>query len=80
MTALQIDRTVPVPPADQIERERLALQEAAEALRENDRLKTALRESDNRIRILCRQYDKVSGATGFAPHHLRNACIARGLL
>ncbi len=80
MASLQIDRTAPVPPADQLEREKAALREAAEALRENDRLRAALRESDNRIRTLCRQYDKVSGATGFAPHHLRNACVARGLL
>jgi hypothetical protein len=80
MASFKIERNIPIPPADQLERERLTLIEAAEALRENDKLRAALRESDSRIRTLCRQYDKVSGATGFAPHHLRNACIARGIL
>jgi len=56
------------------------LSEAAEALREADRLRAALRDSDNRLRALCRQYGQAAGVWGFAPHHLAQACKARGLL
>lgn len=56
------------------------LSEAAEALREADRLRAALRASDNRLRTLCRQYGQAAGVWGFAPHHLAQACKARGLL
>lgn len=56
------------------------LRDAAEALREADRLRDAVRASDARLRVLCRQYDQAAGVWGFAPHHLRRACEARGLL
>lgn len=56
------------------------LSEAAEALREADRLRAALRDSDNRLRVLCRQYGQAAGVWGFAPHHLAQACRARGLI
>lgn len=56
------------------------LREAAEALREADRLREAARASDARLRTLCRQYDQAAGVWGFQPHHLRRACEARGLL
>ena len=56
------------------------LSEAAEALREADRLRAALRDSDNRLRTLCRQYGQAAGVWGFAPHHLAQACRARGLI
>ena len=56
------------------------LQDAAEALREHERLRQAMRDSDNRLRVLCRQYDLAAGTRGFAPHHLAQACKARGLL
>ena len=56
------------------------LQDAAETLREHERLRQAMRDSDNRLRVLCRQYDLAAGTRGFAPHHLAQACKARGLL
>ena len=56
------------------------LQTAAEALQEHERLRLALRASDDRLRALCRQFDAVNGSRGFAPHHLAQACKARGLL
>ena len=56
------------------------LQEAAEALRDHERLRQALRDSDTRLRTLCRQYGLAAGVWGFAPHHLAQACRARGLL
>lgn len=56
------------------------LREAAEALREADRLRDAARASDARLRALCRQYDQAAAVWGFQPHHLRRACEARGLL
>lgn len=56
------------------------LQAAAEALQEHERLRVALRASDDRLRALCRQYGQAAGVWGFAPHHLAQACKARGLL
>lgn len=56
------------------------LQAAAEALQEHERLRVALRASDDRLRALCRQYGHAAGVWGFAPHHLAQACKARGLL
>ena len=66
--------------ADKLARENAVLERAAEALRTHDKITKALRASEAALRNLCRQYDKASGATGFAVHHLRNACITRGLL
>ena len=56
------------------------LLEASVALSEHERLRAALRDSEARIRALCRQYDAASGSRGFAPHHLAQACKARGML
>ena len=56
------------------------LKDAAQELARNERMRLALRNSDNRLRTLCRQYDLAAGTRGFAPHHLAQACKARGLL
>ena len=56
------------------------LRDAADALREHDRLRQAMRDSDNRLRVLCRQYGEAARVWGVAPHHLAQACKARGLL
>jgi hypothetical protein len=56
------------------------LKAAAKALRRHEKLKQEMRDSETAIRRLCRQYDLASGARGFAPHHLAQACKARGLL
>lgn len=53
---------------------------ASEALQEHERLRAALRDSETRLRVLCRQYGQAAGVWGFAPHHLAQACRARGLI
>jgi hypothetical protein len=56
------------------------LREAVEALQEHERLRLALRASDDRLRVLCRAYDRVGRAWGTQPEHLRRECTMRGLL
>ena len=56
------------------------LKDAAQELARNERMRLALRNSDTRLRTLCRQYDLAAGTRGFAPYHLAQACKARGLL
>ena len=56
------------------------LREAADALQEHERLRAAMRASDDRLRLLCRQYGDAARVWGVAPHHLAQACKARGLL
>ena len=56
------------------------LREAAEALQEHERLREAMRASENRLRVLCRQYGDAARVWGVAPYHLTQACRARGLL
>ena len=60
--------------------ERDILQDAATAMTERDRLYTALRDLDERITALCREYGDCTRRWGYAPHHLRRAVEARGLL
>ena len=54
--------------------------EAAFALERHERLRKGMRDSEARLRKLCRKYDDVAGTRGFAPHHLAQACKARGLM
>jgi hypothetical protein len=56
------------------------LREAAEAIQDQERLRLALRASDDRLRALCRAYDRVGRAWGMQPEHLRRECAMRGLL
>ena len=56
------------------------LTEAAQALQEHERLRLALRASDDRLRALCRAYGDTARVWGVAPHHLAQACKARGLM
>ena len=56
------------------------LTEAAEALAEAERLRLALRDSDNRLRALCRQYETATGYRMLTPTHLGHMCRARGLM
>lgn len=60
--------------------ERDILQDAAAALAEHDRLYGAMRDLDERITALCREYGDCTRRWGYAPHHLRRAVEARGLL
>ena len=54
--------------------------EAAFALERHERLRKEMRHSEERLRQLCRMYDRAAGTRGFAPHHLAQACKARGLM
>lgn len=56
------------------------LRDAAQELARNERMRAALKSSDNRLRAICRQYDKAAGTWGFQPHHLAQACRSRGML
>ena len=56
------------------------LREAAQALQEHDRLRAAMRASDDRLRLLCRQYEVATGYRMLTPTHLGHMCRARGLL
>jgi len=60
--------------------ERDILQDAAAAIAEHDRLHSATRALDERITALCREYGDCTRRWGYAPHHLRRAVEARGLL
>ena len=56
------------------------LQRAADALREHDRLKAALRAQEAHLSDVSRDYSNVYKLWGVRPEHLRQACIARGLI
>lgn len=56
------------------------LQEAAKAIRAHEEAQKAVKAAEAHVRALCRQYDLAAGVWGFAPHHLRRACEARGLI
>lgn len=56
------------------------LKQAAKALRDYDKARAALKAQEETIKTLCNEYDIAAGVWGFQPHHLRNACEARGLL
>ncbi len=60
--------------------ERDILQDAATAMAEHDRLHSALRDLDERIAGLCREFGDATRRWGYAPLHLRRAVEARGLL
>ena len=60
--------------------ERDILQDAAAALAEHDRLYGAMRDLDERINALCLEFGDCTRRWGYAPHHLRRAVEARGLL
>jgi len=60
--------------------ERDILQDAATAMAEHDKLYSALRGLDEHINALCREYGDCTRRWGYAPHHLRRAVEARGLL
>ena len=56
------------------------LQHAADELTRNERMRKALRDSDERMRRICRQYEQATGYRMLTPNHLAHMCRARGLL
>lgn len=59
--------------------ERDILNDAAAVFAVQDELATALREAEERLQKLCLEYSGVKRLYGYAPHHLKLACQARGL-
>lgn len=60
--------------------ERDILTDAATVFAVHDELANALREAEDRLQTLCSEYGVATRRWGFAPHHLRKTCVARGLL
>lgn len=56
------------------------LEAAADVLKRHEQLKSDLRASEDAVRMLCRQWGDTVKLWGVAPHHLTQACKARGLL
>ena len=56
------------------------LRSAAKALKAHDRLKAALREQEAHLSDVSRDYGNVYKIWGVRPEHLRQACVARGLI
>jgi hypothetical protein len=56
------------------------LRKAAKTLKEHDRLKAALREQEARLSDVSREYGIAFRVCGFRPEHVRQACVARGLI
>jgi hypothetical protein len=56
------------------------LRKAAKTLKEHDRLKAAMREQEARLSDVSREYGIAFRVCGFRPEHVRQACVARGLI
>jgi hypothetical protein len=56
------------------------LRVAARAIKKHERLKAELRLHERHLSLVCQTYGSVYRVWGFRPEHLRQACIARGLL
>ena len=55
------------------------LHRSATALAALDAAKRAFRAAESEVVRLCREYESANGARGLAPHHLAQACRARGI-
>jgi hypothetical protein len=56
------------------------LRVAARAIEKHDRLKAELRAHEQHLSRVCQTYGQHYRVWGFRPEHLRQACVARGLL
>jgi hypothetical protein len=56
------------------------LRVAARAIEKHERLKAELRQHEQHLSRVCQTYGSHYRVWGFRPEHLRQACIARGLL
>jgi hypothetical protein len=55
------------------------LRRAACVLSVRDDAKRAMKAAEEDLRLLCRAFEQANGARGLAPHHLAQACRARGI-
>lgn len=53
---------------------------AAALFEEHAALKRQMREAEDRLSAACREYGNAYRIWGVRPEHLRQACVARGLL
>ena len=65
---------------EQPRQEREIFTDAAAVFAVYDELADALREAEDRLKALCHEYGVVTRRWAIAPHHLRQAVKARGLL
>ena len=56
------------------------LRTAAKAIKEHDRIKAKLRQQENYLSLVCQDYGNTHKLWGVRPEHLRQACVARGLI
>lgn len=56
------------------------LRVGARALEKHERLKAELRQHERHLSLVCQVYGQHYRVWGFRPEHLRQACVARGLL
>jgi hypothetical protein len=56
------------------------LRVGAKAIEKHERLKAELRQHERHLSLVCQTYGSVYRVWGFRPEHLRQACVARGLL
>ena len=56
------------------------LRVAAKAIEKHERLKAELKQHERHLSLVCQTYGSVYKVWGFRPEHLRQACVARGLL
>jgi len=77
---MQTQTQTPMKAQTQTRTEAAILADAAAAFAEHDKLHSALRAQDEVIAALCREFGEATRRWGYAPHHLRRAAQARGLL
>jgi len=65
---------------DDIDPELDLLRVAARAIQKHERLKAELQAHERHLSLVCQTYGKHYRVWGFRPEHLRQACVARGLL
>lgn len=56
------------------------LRVAARAIKKHERLKAEMQAHERHMSLICQTYGNVYKVWGFRPEHLRQACVARGLL
>jgi hypothetical protein len=56
------------------------LRTAAKAIKEHDRIKAKLRQQESYLSLVCQDYSNTYKLWGVRPEHLRQACVARGLI
>jgi ABC-type Fe3+-citrate transport system substrate-binding protein len=56
------------------------LRVAAKAIEKHERLKAELRQHEQHLSRVCQTYGQHYRVWGYRPEHLRQACVARGLL